>query len=245
MVKSRGQADHPVATRRWFPTIGFWKTSPSPGGSGTRWIVPSGSGPGQGRPGGSGVNNRMGVLRQLAAECGGTRPNMRLAFFGLLARMLPYNTCARIRSRLYRLAGIQVGGKVAILGPVRLIGGPDRASRLTIADGAIIAPRVTIALDAPVTIGRKASIGPGVSLYTAGHAIGFGSCRMDPRVVAKPIVVEDGAWVGLQAIILPGVTIGHGSVVSAGAVVGSDVPPNTLVAGNPAVEVGKLPFGNR
>jgi acetyltransferase-like isoleucine patch superfamily enzyme len=187
----------------------------------------------------------MGVLRILAAECGGTRPNLRLAFFGLLARMLPDNTCAGLRTRLYRLAGIRIGGKVAILGPIRMIGGPDRASRLTIAEGAMIAPRVTIALDAPVTIGRKASIGPGVSLYTAGHGIGFGSCRMDRKVAAKPIVVEDGAWVGLQAIVLPGVTIGHGSVVSAGAVVGSDVPPDTLVAGNPAAEVGKLPFGNR
>lgn len=187
----------------------------------------------------------MGLMGKLAAEFGGTRPNFRLAFFGLLARSLPWNTSARIRTRLYRWAGIQMGRNVSMLGPLRMIGNHDRASRLTIGDGAIVAPNVTIALDASVTIGRKVSIGPGVSIFTAGHSIGFGSCRMDPKVVAKPIVIEDGAWVGLQAIILPGVTIGHGSVVSAGAVVAKDVPPDTVVAGNPAAEVGKLPFGNR
>ncbi|MFY7953860.1 MAG: acyltransferase [Armatimonadaceae bacterium] len=184
-------------------------------------------------------------MRQIAAEFGGARPNLRLAFFGLLARALPWNTSARTRTRLYRWAGVRVGRNVSILGPLRMIGNHDRASRLTIGDGAIVAPNVTIALDAPVTIGRKASIGPGVSLFTASHNIGFGSRRMDLQVAAKPIVIEDGAWVGLQAIILPGVTVGHGSVVSAGAVVAKDVPPDTMVAGNPASEVGKLPFGNR
>ncbi|HGE70735.1 TPA: acyltransferase [Candidatus Poribacteria bacterium] len=49
-----------------------------------------------------------------------------------------------------------------------------------------------------------------------------------------PVVVEDNAWVTAGAIILPGVRIGKGSVVAAGAVVTRDVPPNTVVAGNPA-----------
>lgn len=49
-----------------------------------------------------------------------------------------------------------------------------------------------------------------------------------------PIVIKKGAWVGINATILPGVTIGENSVVSAGAVVNKDVPPNCIVAGNPA-----------
>jgi acetyltransferase-like isoleucine patch superfamily enzyme len=64
---------------------------------------------------------------------------------------------------------------------------------------------------------------------------------MDPSVVARPVVVEDGAWIGMAALILPGVRIGAGAVVSAGAVVTSDVPPDTLVAGNPAAVVRSLP----
>jgi acetyltransferase-like isoleucine patch superfamily enzyme len=50
----------------------------------------------------------------------------------------------------------------------------------------------------------------------------------------RPVVIEDGVWIAARAIILKGVTIGRGSVVGAGAVVTADVPPRTVVAGNPA-----------
>jgi maltose O-acetyltransferase len=50
----------------------------------------------------------------------------------------------------------------------------------------------------------------------------------------KPIVIEDGVWIGAGAIVLPGVTIGTRSIVAAGSVVTRDVPPFTVVAGNPA-----------
>jgi acetyltransferase-like isoleucine patch superfamily enzyme len=58
-------------------------------------------------------------------------------------------------------------------------------------------------------------------------------------------VVEDGVWIGMNATVLAGVRIGHGAVVAAGAVVTADVPPDALVAGNPAVVVQTLPFGDR
>lgn len=51
---------------------------------------------------------------------------------------------------------------------------------------------------------------------------------------ALPITIEDGVWIGGGAIVLGGVTLGEGCVVGAGAVVTRDVPPNTVVAGNPA-----------
>lgn len=50
----------------------------------------------------------------------------------------------------------------------------------------------------------------------------------------KPIVLEKRSWIGSHATILPGVTIGENSIVGAGSVVTRDVPPNTIVAGNPA-----------
>jgi acetyltransferase-like isoleucine patch superfamily enzyme len=49
----------------------------------------------------------------------------------------------------------------------------------------------------------------------------------------------DHAWIGARAIILPGVTVGEGAVVSAGSVVSRDVPPYTIVAGNPAEVIGQ------
>jgi acetyltransferase-like isoleucine patch superfamily enzyme len=58
---------------------------------------------------------------------------------------------------------------------------------------------------------------------------------------SRPVVVEDGVWVGACATILPGVTLGRGSVVAAGALVARDVPPHTLVAGVPARPIKSLP----
>lgn len=55
-----------------------------------------------------------------------------------------------------------------------------------------------------------------------------------------PIRVEDYAWIGCRAIILSGVTIGYGAIVAAGSVVTKDVPPHTMVAGNPAKPVRNL-----
>jgi acetyltransferase-like isoleucine patch superfamily enzyme len=57
---------------------------------------------------------------------------------------------------------------------------------------------------------------------------------------AAPVRIERNVWIGIGAIILPGVTIGEGSIISAGSVVTRDVPPNYLVAGNPARHIKEL-----
>ena len=75
-------------------------------------------------------------------------------------------------------------------------------------------------------------IGPNVSLITSGHPIE--PSRRRAVVVAAPIVIERNAWIAAGATIIGGVTIGENSVVAAGSVVTKDVPPNTLVGGNPA-----------
>ena len=55
-----------------------------------------------------------------------------------------------------------------------------------------------------------------------------------PDEEVRPVVVEDNVWVGYGSVIMPGVTIGKNSVVAVGSVVTSDIPPNTMVLGNPA-----------
>ena len=57
---------------------------------------------------------------------------------------------------------------------------------------------------------------------------------------SKPVVIEDNVWIGKNAVIMKGVTIGIGAIVALGAVVTHDVPPYTIVAGNPAKIVKKL-----
>ena len=84
-----------------------------------------------------------------------------------------------------------------------------------------------------VHIGHHVMIGPGVQIYTAAHLL-QAEARNQGWEVAKPIVIEDNVWLGGGVILLPGVRIGRNAVVGAGAVVPRSVPPNTVVAGNPA-----------
>jgi maltose O-acetyltransferase len=84
-----------------------------------------------------------------------------------------------------------------------------------------------------VRIGNHVMIGPFVQIYTAAHAL-----HAEPRnkglEEAKPVMIEDNVWIGGAAILVPGVRVGLNAVVGAGAVVTRDVPPNKVVAGNPA-----------
>jgi acetyltransferase-like isoleucine patch superfamily enzyme len=81
-------------------------------------------------------------------------------------------------------------------------------------------------------IGDDVMIGPNVSLITSGHPLDPAQRRA--FVIAKPIVIERNVWIAAGATVIGGVTIGENAVVAAGSVVTKDVPPNTLVGGNPA-----------
>ncbi|SDT30290.1 Hexapeptide repeat of succinyl-transferase [Actinoplanes derwentensis] len=89
-----------------------------------------------------------------------------------------------------------------------------------------------------ITIGDRVLIGPRVTLTTAGHPVEPAE-RYD-YLTHAPIVIEDDVWIGAAATITPGVTIGHGSVVGAGAVVAKDVPPLSVVTGTSIVERRRL-----
>ncbi|NKQ23163.1 sugar O-acetyltransferase [Streptomyces galbus] len=96
------------------------------------------------------------------------------------------------------------------------------------------------ALDvADILIGADCQIGPNVQLLTPTHPLEPGP-RRDKLEAARPITIGDNVWLGGGAIVLPGVTIGHDSVVGAGSVVTKDVPPNVVAVGNPARPVRNL-----
>jgi len=61
-----------------------------------------------------------------------------------------------------------------------------------------------------------------------------------PHIGTAPVIIGDNVWIGMGAVILKGVTIGDNSVVAAGAIVTKSVPPNVVVAGNPARIVSQL-----
>ena len=86
--------------------------------------------------------------------------------------------------------------------------------------------------DADVHIGDRVLIGPNVSITTAGHPVNP-ETRRGGRQFSLPVTIGDDVWIGGHVIVLPGVTIGAGSVVAAGAVVTRDVPTGVIVAGVP------------
>lgn len=87
----------------------------------------------------------------------------------------------------------------------------------------------------PVTIGCHVNLAQGITVTALNHNYSDTTKRIDEQGVStKPVIIGDDVWIGANAVILPGVTIGSHVVVAAGAVVTKDVPENTIVAGVPA-----------
>jgi maltose O-acetyltransferase len=171
--------------------------------------------------------------------------HVRFALANLFSSLLPTFVSGAVRGRMYRWAGFDVAKGAFIMGNMKLTSAfPGFYGKLSIGPGVTIADHVTINLDAQVTIGANVAIAPHVLIYTGSHKLGPGSMRIgEPD--AYPVTIEDGAWVRLGAILVPGVTVGRGAIVAAGAVVLKDVPPNTYVEGNPATVIRKLGWGDR
>jgi maltose O-acetyltransferase len=97
-----------------------------------------------------------------------------------------------------------------------------------------------VALDvAAITVGDDVQIGPNVQLLTATHPVAP-ELRRAKYESAAPISIGDNAWLGGGVIVLPGVDIGAQTVVGAGAVVTSSLPPGVVAAGNPARVIRSL-----
>lgn len=86
-----------------------------------------------------------------------------------------------------------------------------------------------------ITTGSDVSVGPEAAILTLGHDPQ--SPNFDLR--GGDVTIGDRAWIGCRALVLPGITIGDGAVVAAGAVVTKDVEPYSIIAGNPARVIGQ------
>jgi acetyltransferase-like isoleucine patch superfamily enzyme len=93
-----------------------------------------------------------------------------------------------------------------------------------------------------LVIGKNVGIGPGVKIITSAHAEEWeGKPILQNPIEFAPVTIEDGADIGIGAIVLMGVTIGQGAQIGAGAVVTRDVPPFAVCAGVPAKVVRMRP----
>jgi acetyltransferase-like isoleucine patch superfamily enzyme len=111
------------------------------------------------------------------------------------------------------------------------------SSRMVIGDGTWIGQQCFFHSGGGLTIGRDVGIGPAVRILTSAHhldGLALDTPILHSPVDFAPVVIEDGSDIGVGAILLPGVRIGRGSQVGAGAVVTDDVPDYAIVAGVPA-----------
>jgi acetyltransferase-like isoleucine patch superfamily enzyme len=122
------------------------------------------------------------------------------------------------------------------------------SQRIYIGRNVVIRPGVKLFGSDPSTpnlhikINDDVLIGSDVHIYTNNHNFydKDRSIFVQGHQDVEPVMIEFGSWIGAKAVILPGVTIGRGAVVGAGAIVTKDVPPFTVVAGNPARIVKEL-----
>jgi acetyltransferase-like isoleucine patch superfamily enzyme len=97
----------------------------------------------------------------------------------------------------------------------------------------------------PVTIGGHVNLAQGITVTALNLNFSDTTRRIDEQGIStNPVTIEDDVWIGANAVILPGVTIGQHAVVAAGAVVTADVPANTVVGGVPARIIKKINTGN-
>jgi galactoside O-acetyltransferase len=139
----------------------------------------------------------------------------------------PPGEADRRRSLLVAILG-SVGERTVLLPPFHAGFG----SNVHIGDDFFGNVNITFVDDVDIRIGDGVMIAPGVTLTTTGHPV-HPERRVDFARFSEAIVLEDRVWIGSNAVVLPGVRIGYGSVIGAGSVVSRDVPPMVVAVGTP------------
>lgn len=158
---------------------------------------------------------------------------MRLKKVKIAVGVFLWNFCLKnlpgfyIRKRLFNfLLGNQVSYQAALHRGVDIW----YAGGIVIGAGSVINKFASLDGRGGLIIGSMVSISPYVKVVTSSHEMN----SPDFEYVTAPVTIHDYVWIGIGAIILPGVTIGKGAVVAAGSVVTKSVEPYAVVGGNPA-----------
>lgn len=139
----------------------------------------------------------------------------------------PPGDAERRRALLEAIFG-SVGARTVLYSPFNAAFG----SNVHLGDDFFGNANVTFVDDVEIRIGNGVMIAPNVTLTTTGHPV-HPDRRVDFARFSEPIVIEDKVWIGSNVVVLPGVRIGYGSVIGAGSVVSSDIPPMVVAVGVP------------
>jgi acetyltransferase-like isoleucine patch superfamily enzyme len=159
----------------------------------------------------------------------------RLIYYYFVNEIVNHLPSHDIRIFFLRLLGAKIGKKSRIDLHCYL----RDASKLEIGTYSHINRRCLINAFEGIKIGNNVSISFNVSILSGGHDVNSPVFKC----VGLPIIIDDYAWVGVNATILKGCHIGEGAVIAAGAIVNKDVPPYTIVGGIPAKIIGHRPRG--
>ena len=138
-----------------------------------------------------------------------------------------------LRMALYRHLGMRLEQGAIIWCGARI----NYPERISIGENSIVGPSTVLLSQGGIRIGRNVNISGFSFILSQEHNV------QSPRLetTLAEVVIEDYAWLATNVTILPGVTIGRGAVIAAGAVVTKDVPPHAIVGGVPARPIGKRP----
>ena len=157
--------------------------------------------------------------------------NYWLDFELMLLRWIGHVPFHTVRNFCYRLSGIKIGRGATF----HMWANFFEPKNISIGDGTIIGDHAFLDGRAELTIGKHVDIASSVMIYNSEHDLE----KDDFSAKDAPVVIDDYVFIGPRAIILPGVKIGTGAVVAAGAVVTKDVLPFKIVGGVPAKEIGE------
>jgi acetyltransferase-like isoleucine patch superfamily enzyme len=133
-----------------------------------------------------------------------------------------------LRRRLLRLAGLRIGAKVTGLKQCGF-----QSNQVSIGDGSFVNAGCQFEGFGRIDIGRDVFLGPQVMILTSTHDIGEDG-QVERNPTCKPVRIGDRCWLGARTTVLPGVTIGEGTIIGAGAVVTRDCKPGAVYVGVPA-----------
>lgn len=151
-----------------------------------------------------------------------------LAVFNFLIPHIPNQF---IRVFLYKSLGMKIGVKCTFLRPIFFY----NPFNITIGNHCAINDNVVLDGRGGLVINDNVNISPYVKIYTAEHDLN----SPDFKYVEGEVIIEEYVWISTNAMVMPGVKIGEGAVVAAGAVVTKNVDPYTIVGGIPAKKIGE------
>jgi len=157
--------------------------------------------------------------------------NIFLDFWLMVLNWVTWCPFWTVRKLFFLASGVGLAKQAKLHCGVRFF----KPSGVSVGQGTIVGFGTFLDGRAPLVIGEQVDIASEVMIYNSSHDINSD----DMRATEKEVTIGDYVFVGPRAIILPGVTLGRGAVVAAGAVVTKDVPAKTIVAGIPAKVVGE------